>query len=30
VDAIRDLVESVVDEHSENEYFELELERAAF
>jgi hypothetical protein len=28
VDAIRDLVESVVGEYSENEYYEVELERA--
>lgn len=28
VDAIRDLVESVVGQYSENEYYEVELERA--
>jgi hypothetical protein len=28
VDAVRDLVESVVGEYSENEYHEVELERS--
>ncbi len=28
VDAVRDLVESVVGEYSENEYYEVELETA--
>ena len=29
VDAVRDLVESVVGEHSRNEYFEMELETSS-
>ena len=29
VDAVRDLVESVVGQYSENEYFEMELDQSA-
>ncbi len=29
VDAVRDLVESVVGEHSQNEYYEVELESSS-
>jgi hypothetical protein len=29
IDAVRDLVESVVGKHSENEYYEMELDQSA-